>query len=502
MITQPIPPMAFQAELEVPKGFRTCFPVLSWWIARPLLVLAVTALAAAFTGFFFGLPAGLGVACLATPLLGLALEKNLIGRILLPPFTVWAFWSGLGTGLGVPILVLSPGEIPISSYLKIQLVYLAIFPIAAGAYFWAARQVLSTESIPGAWDRVALNPGRNLVLLGWAWFLVSALVMVARCALGLEDRGPANPRFGPEWDPFGWMIFLSVFPRIDLLGFFFLPLLWSRAAAPGKTVLSLLAFAAFAAALPSGARGIVFYPACFALAGGYFFRRKDHAVFEKSAAGIALVCLVLIYVLLSYRSSPAYRQASSHPEKSRALIALLQKPELGREVLGAFGYSLFGFEDAKVYSRVPQNLAHAGMEGFGAIPYTWIPTYFLREKPSLLDGASIAGAVQSPPLKEMPGHGISLPADAYRRFGWAGIVPVIGFYFMLYGLVARYLLNPAGRGPLDAAACGLFGMSFFMSHPFATLLTSWHTFFYSLPKNFLPVWLACRLLDLGRPSGR
>lgn len=494
--------MAFRLGPSVPEGFRACFPVLSWWIGRPLLVLVVAALVAAGTGFFFGLPAGLGVVCLATPLLGLALEKNLIGRILLPPFTVWAFWSGLGTGLGVPILVLSPGEIPIPSYLKIQLVYLASFPIAAGAYFWAARKVLSTEGIPGAWDRIAQNPGKNTLLLGWVWFAVSVVAIVVRCGLGLEDRGPANPRYGPGWDPYGWMMFLSIFPRIDLLGFFFLPLLWSRAAAPGKFVLSVLTLAALAMALPSGARGILFYPACFALAGGYFFRSKNRAVFEKAAAGIALICLVLVYVLLAFRANPSYQQASSFREKSRALCTALLQLQPDATIFHTCGYSLFGFEDAKVYTQVPQNLPYAGAEGFEAIPYTWIPTYFLREKPSLLDGASVAGAVQLPPMKELRGYGISLPADAYRRFGWAGILPVIGGYFLLYGLVARYLLNPAGKGPLYAAACGLFGMSFFMSHPFATLLTSWHTFLYSLPKNFLPVWLACRLLDRGRPSER
>ncbi|MEI6377245.1 MAG: hypothetical protein WCO97_08625, partial [bacterium] len=142
----------------------------------------------------------------------------------------------------------------------------------------------------------------------------------------------------------------------------------------------------------------------------------------------------------------------------------------------------------------PYPVPHTGFLGFSAIPVTWIPTTIVKKKPRLLDSDFVVGSYNNPP-NQVIGTTISLTADTYRRFGWAGIPVIVLIAFGLYGALVRWMLTWWRHGTLWGWALLFFTMTFFWSRPFGTVLGTWWAFFYDTPKQLLATAVVCLLIS-------
>jgi len=484
----------------VPMDFQACFPLVAFWVKRPVLLVLACMVAAIPLGLVVGPVAAGAVFCLATPLVALGLESRLTSRFLLPPFTSYCLWGALGLGIGVPLYSAGLGNEWARPYFLMQLVYLLTLPLAWAGYWLGGWRKAQSKIPKDEFDFLRGGPP-SAPVLGLAWVAISyTLVLLAvRLNFGFLDQGYAFVQ------PPRWAMVLGLVPRLDLLGFFFLPLAFREARKAVKIMLGLMVLGVFLLAMVTGNRGTLLYPALFLFSGGYFFRIQNSKHWQKAALTFAFLAFAYVTVVLFFRANPAFGSAHTFAAKIQLFSQTVANPIPDGDWRGwmrPVGYSFFGVEDAKVYANVPRRIPLVGWDGFSAIPWTWIPSFFVPDKPLVLDADVVAGSVQDPPIPKMVGHGISLSADAYRRFGWWGVVPAVLAAFVAYGWLAGFLLTRSARNPAFQAGCLAFVITFFQSPPLGTLLTTWHTFAYNIPKNILALWLVCHLIQKISPAER
>lgn len=490
-------------------GFRACFPIFSWLVFHPHIT-AVAALFAAAIAFLGSSPLiACGTVCLWTGLFSFCLESKVLERILFPPFTAVMTWGALGTGVGIPIMYASPY---FSEFYKVydvgdwqgvlmaaQVAYLLAFPFAwLGYWSFGFRKV---EPIT-AGDASQISTARSqsgLVCLAWILLLAAILLMAGKTMSGLDDRS-VLAHSGSAL-PAAVAIPLKILPKFGMMGFVFAPFLWSRSRISGKFAVGILLLVYVAMALASGSRGLLLYMGVFVFAGCYLFRRKNSRIFEVSLIVLALVSAILTSLLLSYRLSDNFHRTTSRAVMER--LRILIEPETLRtafywspEGIYRFGYSLLTVDDHIVFALTPGKVPYAGLSGFSAVLWTWIPTTLAPGKKPLLDAEIVTGAYEMPPVEKKTGAGISLAADAWRRFGWGGIPPSMAIAFCLYGLLARCCFAVWRTGGMLGWGFLVFLMMYFWSRPFGTVLGTWWGFLYDTPKHLAAITGLCLTVAL------
>ena len=485
-------------------GFAGSFPALSWMVMRPQVTLILAACVAVILRQSPAL--ALAPFCIWTAFVALYLERRVIDRLLIPPFTAVTCWAVLGTGVGIPIMdwqiqnALRMTIYGISDWhpvlLTIQLVYIVSFPLA-----WVGYYCGGFGKVPGMPETSLLEGAsavmkRKILMMGWVFFLISVFTLVVRVASGLENKssGLVNVH---EFNAFQTILhlMLAVAPKWGMLGFVFVPHLWGESRAGKRALILVLLGAYFCTALVTGSRGWLLYPCCLMVVGTYFFRRSSTWKTEAILAMLAVIGIAVVFAMYVYRNSTGYftSSASDIPARYRAFRDSVLRPDPSKwrpETVFDFGYAFYGFEDALVFAKTPALVPHAGFSGFGAIPLTWIPTTLAKNKPRLLDAEPIIASYGTPPT-QLVGMDISLTADAYRRFGWAGVPVVVLLAFGIYGAIARWMLTWWRRGSLWGWALLFFSMTFFWNRPFATVLETWWAFFYDMPKQLLATAALC-----------
>jgi len=155
----------------------------------------------------------------------------------------------------------------------------------------------------------------------------------------------------------------------------------------------------------------------------------------------------------------------------------------GNANLRLLSAAMVGVSDAVVYERTPGLIPHAGWERIESVLYTWLPSYFYREKQSLHDHNLI--------LRQYLGEyeknslAITLTADCYRRFGWWAPPLGITIAWFVYGLWHRFVGNRlAQRDPLLGIVLAIGSLTFLQMGAFSTVLGTWWIWMYDIPKNF------------------
>lgn len=495
-----------RAKGNVP-GFAGCFPILHWIIMRPQLTLLTVLL----LGCIFVMQSNvlaLAPLCLWTALIAFYLERRLLDRLLFPPFTAVACWNALGTGIGIPIMAWQiqnssrMGAFGVvdwaPSFLTIQCVFLASFPIAWIGYYLGGFRKVCPLNLFSIEDGINKKTGKQLIIAGWVFFLLAVFLLTLTVIFNVDSRAPSNAKEQISRIFIFIKLFSAISPKWSVLGFIFVPLLWGRGNVFCKVVIFSLLIIYLVIALTTGSRGGLLYPASFVIAGHYFFRTFNSKKIESMLFAIIPLAIFLIFAIYVSRNSQEFRsvQNLSITDKCNVLRKNLLKfdeSQVKPWALFDLGYAFFGFEDAKVFAMTPLPVTHAGFDGFEAIPLTWIPTTLYKNKPRLLDAESIVETYNLQPMN-VTGLGISLQADAYRRFGWFGVPFVVIVAYALYGALVRWLFSFWNKRTLWAVFLVCFSMTFFWSRPFGTVLGTWWAFFYDMPKQLLVNAILCFLI--------
>ena len=419
-----------------------------------------------------------------------------------------AGWNAIGLGVGASLLAYAANNELDPNLLTMQLTYICVFPLMFGAYRWGFGK-LPRVTFPeknAAFEKKVLEP---LVVAGWVLIVWRAVQMTVFAATGADDRGDFSLVAQDQY--FGVWTYFSLFPRFNSLGYFLVPLVFARSTSLAKLVLlGILAYCQLLG-FSSGARGLVIYPIIYIGVGMHFFRSIQRLKIDIAALVVVLCTMPLLIFMDHFRNTEGYR-ASRTIDVSARLQTLGEAAERSKATkedsasdganLVILGSALIGFSDTIIYAMTPDLVPHAGAENFSGVIYTWVPFFLYKDRPVLYDSNIIMFDYLEGP-RTRTGRAISLEADLYRRFSWIGIPFGVFFFYYIYGRFCRfcyhiYFFKDSFLGILMI----LFLFSFLQARPFSTVLTTWWTFFYEVPKHLIAGYVFYILVKTVRPTGR
>lgn len=487
---------------EQPNRFKHHLPLFAIFVLNPWFVaflLLVSAVALSLLSVHYGL----ALILLILPFCSYYLERNLLDHVLLPPFSVIAFWQCLGSGVGISLIVFASNSEFNESLFKVQLA--TLISLVVGWFFYRLGfgkiPKMFFPEVRGLFQRDFIRP---LVWCGWFFLLFYVVGIFVKAASGHLDRGESSvSALGVAGQAnFGIWTAFNVFTRFNNYGFFLVPLVWRHSALTARLILLGVLACFFLLTLLSGSRGSFLYPFIYIAAGLFFFLKSMKRV-KLDVLAIVVVAFVapLIVIIDAFRTTDAYMSTRTTDISGRIAafgeaIENLEdrKNKAGvREKFRVLGASILGRSDSLIYELADLGVPHAGFERFSAVLHTFTPTFFVRNKPVLLDSNIIywnyLGKV------DKTGRGMSLAADSYRRFGWVGVPVFAAFFFWLYGVICGkcykcYFEKDALLGILLI----LFTFSFFQFLPFSSVLETWWHFSYNTVKHLLVLIVGCWVL--------
>lgn len=258
----------------------------------------------------------------------------------------------------------------------------------------------------------------------------------------------------------------------------------------------LLAF--LAAALLSGSRGLLFYPALLSLF-GLWFVLTDTRRLRRLVLSFALLVLVLSPLIYVVRESSPFQNAKNWMERIDAVGLTLTQSEPLLAKASWLGRDLYACHDP--YLFIPDNRSepYAGSSGLNSLLYLWVPKHFMPNQPVIFDGHLIAKKLQ---YKHIPSWSsgwfpcFSLPADLMRR--WS--VPGLLFGSLVVATVVHVLFRIWYRsitvsGNTFQLLLTFFPATYLQSFPFGTVSeTSW-VLLWELPKYLFAFWVTAAVVD-------
>ncbi len=486
-------------DMQNESEFKYSFPVFFQVISHPYYTLLLSVLLASCL-LPFGKVYALSAICLWTCLCSFWLERKMLARILVPPFTAYSMWSGLGCGVGIPLMVYAQSQGVGENYshgiineqygLILQLVHLGVFPLAWGAYWLGGfRLVHSLSELNDVMPEKNSRESQIFDRCAWFFFWFSIMMFLTKSFLGLEDRGAFGP-YGPymKLKEGGFHILLSIFPYLAGAGFLFFFKLYRSLNQYKKIGFVCLAGFVLLLAAISGGRSFFVSSVISIILGAYYFRTKSLKRADLWFSLIFIALLTFSVFVEKYRSLSEFQQSKgiSISERVQTAVKLAKNFDFSKDAqwLYSSGYSIYRYEDAKVYCFTPQKVPFARAENFSAVVYTWMPSWFFPEKPKLLDYEYVAGRYQNPP-GVMRGFQMTLVADGYRRFGISGMIVAVVVAFALYGWIIKQLFDSRYLTGVSKYLFMLFPLLLVFPPPFGTILTTWWQFAYNIPKHIL-----------------
>lgn len=484
-----------------PVRLKQHLPLLSLMVLNPWISLGF-AIVLALSLTAFSVHFGLGILIIWTAIYAFYLERRTLDRVLLTPFGVVTAWEAIGLGVGVSMIVFQAKGMTDPGMLKMQIVYLLMFPIMYCAYrlgFGPGRKMIFPDKNP----RFEVEVIQPLITVGWIMFFWRLVQLTIFAATGAEDRGDFGMNAREE--NFGFSTYFNLFPRLSSMGFFLLPLVFSRTQIFGKWILTVGMSYYMILAFATGARGNVFFPLLFIMVGLFLFRVLRIIKIDVTAIVVSVAIFPMVIFMDHFRNTDAYKSTRTMDLKNR-LSAITEAKARSSEYASTgeegantviLGHALVGVMDATVYEMTPSPIPHAGAENFSAVLYTWVPYFLYRDRPILYDANQVlidyTGGVFT-----RTGKALTLSADLYRRFGWIGIPFGVAAAFWVYGRFCGwcyriYFEKNAFLGILLI----LFTFSFFQARPFSTSLTTWWIFFYEIPKHLVFLYGGYWLIQQG-----
>lgn len=291
---------------------------------------------------------------------------------------------------------------------------------------------------------------------------------------------------------------VAAFSRLRDLWFLLFPLWWRLLNRRWRWLLGAEMLAFLAAALLSGSRGLLFYPALLMLF-GLWFVLSDLRYFRGLALALAVLFLVLSPLIYVVRESAAFQRAESWSGRFQAVGLSLMQPDPLLAKARWLGRDLYACHDPYLFTPANRDQPPAGTEGLGGLAYLWLPKHLVPQRPIIFDGHVIAKGLQGLSLegREMWFPCLSLPADLIRRWSVPGLLlgslVVAAVVQVLFRLWYRSISVAGGTFQLLLA---LLPATYLQSFPFGTVSETAWALLWELPKYLLVLWVMGSAVDL------
>ncbi len=477
------------------EQFARIFPMLSWLIdhawAASLVLLAIGAV----VSVAWSPHIGIGFSAFAYFLLCFRIERRHLDQLIMPPLVLIGFQHMLSSGLGLPLLWYGSAyryagsgllNLPI---LETQLCHALGLPVLMVGY-WLARRRVPAFRLPVVRPRTPERLYRLLCMVGWFFLVYYVLYLLVGFATGGTDRSRYEQEFLGQRGFTAWSIF-NIFPRLQIMYFVLLPLMYRLARTPGRIFLFAFNGLLFFTFFISGSRGALLTPICLVLVGWWSFGNVSRRVLSFLTV-MALLTLLYVPLIALYRSTDAFMNSRQQDWWGRLAAFADVKKELQNwdweGLVQLTGQSFFGVSDELIFSRTPSEIPHSGWDNIDRLKYFWLPSQFAPGKKPLLDGNEIASTYMD--NREIFGSGISFSADMYRRFGWSGILAGNLCLGLFLGLFFRWVFRLQSRHhALWTVLLLVYFMSYFTSTPYSTLLGTAWIWLWELPKHLVVLYV-------------
>ena len=467
--------------------FRRALPSIAWWLDHPVLTLTLLGAVAAWFATLSRHYA-IGVAAFGCFYWCLRVERRHLEHLAFPPLVLFGFHHLLASGLGLPLICLGVSlhgfsrEGEMDAIWLSQVAHAIAFPILTIGY--KAGRIGSPPFSLGATTQIRERTQRILACLGWLLFIQYLIWRCAGIATGSSDRSRMQETMEQGFGIWSWF---QLFPRLNAIFFLLVPLMYRKARGPGRIALVMAMGSILTLNLFSGSRSQVLGPVCFLLIGWWMVYPHVRWVIRLGPLAVLLVVPFILFTPF-YRSTQAFADAreldiSSRLAAIKEVSAVVNDSELGG-IIQLSGEGLNGVSDREVFLKTPEEFPHVGWENVARLQAFWLPSILARTKASLLDGNDIVQGYK--PDVVIFGATISFPADLFRRFGWKGVV----WGPLVLGLVLGLLYRQAfrlqqGSWSIAGTLFILYGLTFFSSVPYTTLLETCWYWLWEMPKHML-----------------
>ena len=440
--------------------------------------------------------------------LALWLEAPLLQSLPLPPLTVLLFGLCLRWGLGPLLLAVggSGGDLFVEIWIRYgppaQLLWLSLTAAMLLLALPQWRTIASAaRSLPqSSWLVEAIHQPRLRSQLRALACLLSVYMGAYITLSMLSGAFDRQDDAYIAWTQKLWRLDTPVaaFSRLRDLWFVLFPLWWRLLSNPWRWFLGAEMLAFFAAALMSGSRGLLFYPALLLLFGLWFVLREPRRL-RRLALALAVLALVLSPVIYVVRESSAFQRAEDWIGRVQAVGVTLMQPE---PLLGKarwLGRDLYACHDPYLFTPENRKQSLVGVRGLESLLYLWVPKHVLPERPVLFDGHLIAKQLQrvTPSTwSEVWFPCFSLPADLMRRWSLPGVllgsvVVAVSFQF----LFRLWYQTVSVSGSTFQLLLLLLPATYLQSFPFDTVSETAWAVLWELPKYLVVLWLLGAWVD-------
>lgn len=430
------------------------------------------------------------------------IEAPLLQALPLPPLTVLLMGLCLRWGVGPFLLAVggSGGDPFVEIWIRYgppaQLLWLSL---TAALLFLAMAQrraiaaAVRNQPISSWLDEAIHHPRlrRQLTALASLLSFYMAFYITLSMLSGAFDR---QDDVYIAWTQQLWRLDTPVaaFSRLRDLWFVLFPLWWRLLSNRWRWFLGVEMLAFLAAALVSGSRGLLFYPALLLLFGLWFILREPRRL-RRVALVLAVLILVLSPVIYVVRESSDFQRSENWSGRFEAVGTALRQPDLLLGKARWLGRDLYACHDPYLFTPENRNQPLVGERGLRGLLFLWIPKHVLPQRPVLFDGHLIAKQLQGvsqSAWSEVWFPCFSLPADLMRRWAVPGLLLgsllVAGFVQFLFRLWYR---NVSISGSTFQLLLLLFPATYLQSFPFGSVSETAWSLLWELPKYLVVFWL-------------
>jgi hypothetical protein len=484
------------------------FPIAAEIVRRPERLVLGTCLAASIAAII-SVHLVVSILALGTFVVLLSLHRRYLEDLLMVPAIAGSIWPLTSVVFGAGCLAASSGWNLDGPLLTSQLALL--YGIACvGVAIVAVFRGMPALWLPRGSRQLSSHVLRPLAVVAWVLIAMQIAYYAFGVTSGRLDRGEFGEAASES--PYLALTPLDLVPRFIGSCLILWPAAWLTSGLMGRAVLAVLLTSLILLGAITGTRGLVIMPLAYMLLGAYLFLSVTALQIRFAACILVFVAVIVLPAMVAFRDSEKFFHTPAWDLSGR-LVQLTDSvrassvtdavdPGARLEVIGTH---LLGIRDPVVYAGTPAELPHAGWERIDDALTAWLPQYFAPNRAPLMDGDEIVGRYVGYQHARSFAT-ISLEADLFRRWGWAGTLVGVPVFALLFAFALRVVFSVL---LYCDALLGLtllpLVMASMVNRPASTLLWTFQIWTYDIPKHIVfalvLVWIARRVSGVGARAG-